>query len=198
MNRSYLKAIAVSLALAAGSAHAGTNLLDDGGFESVSIVPGDWLYFTHIGGWYAGESSDIEVRNHADGNAFEGNNFVELDTFFNSSMYQDVHTTAGQAYALSFAFQDRMGVPLESQGLEVRWNGQVIGSYNGATDWQVVRLTVNADSDVSRLEFRALGISDSYGTSLDAVSVTAVPEPHTYALLLGGLALVGACARRRR
>jgi hypothetical protein len=29
-------------------------------------------------------------------------------------------------------------------------------------------------------------------------SVAAVPEPETYAMLLGGLALVGAIARRRK
>ncbi|MFX9665008.1 FxDxF family PEP-CTERM protein [Acinetobacter baumannii] len=31
-----------------------------------------------------------------------------------------------------------------------------------------------------------------------ALSVTPVPEPETYALLLAGLGLIGAAARRRR
>lgn len=37
----------------------------------------------------------------------------------------------------------------------------------------------------------------SAGFDLDAVSITAVPEPETYALLAAGLGLVGAVARRR-
>ena len=38
----------------------------------------------------------------------------------------------------------------------------------------------------------ATGNSDSYGTSLDNVSVTAaIPEPSTYALMFGGLAAIG-------
>ena len=37
----------------------------------------------------------------------------------------------------------------------------------------------------------------SQGFDLDAVSITAVPEPSTYALLLAGLGVVGWCARRR-
>lgn len=39
---------------------------------------------------------------------------------------------------------------------------------------------------------------DNMGAMLDNVSVQAVPEPETYALLLAGLGLMGAVARRRR
>jgi hypothetical protein len=35
-------------------------------------------------------------------------------------------------------------------------------------------------------------------TSRALISVTAVPEPETYALMLGGMALLGLAARRRR
>jgi len=40
--------------------------------------------------------------------------------------------------------------------------------------------------------------ADNQGALLDRVSVTAVPEPETYGMLLGGLALLGVVARRRR
>ncbi len=39
---------------------------------------------------------------------------------------------------------------------------------------------------------------DNQGALLDRVSVAAVPEPETYAMLLGGLGLLGFVARRRR
>jgi hypothetical protein len=53
-------------------------------------------------------------------------------------------------------------------------------------------LTGNTD-----LTFAAIGTSDSLGTSLDNVSVTAVPEVETYAMMLAGLGLMGTIARRR-
>ncbi|MQA37188.1 PEP-CTERM sorting domain-containing protein [Rugamonas sp. FT29W] len=40
--------------------------------------------------------------------------------------------------------------------------------------------------------------TDRQGALLDRVTVTAVPEPETYGMLLGGLAVLGALARRRR
>jgi hypothetical protein len=39
---------------------------------------------------------------------------------------------------------------------------------------------------------------DNQGAILDQVTITAVPEPETYAMLLAGLAAVGFAARRRR
>ncbi|HEX5343453.1 MAG TPA: PEP-CTERM sorting domain-containing protein, partial [Duganella sp.] len=39
---------------------------------------------------------------------------------------------------------------------------------------------------------------DNVGALLDNVVITSVPEPTTYAMLLAGLGLMGAAARRRR
>jgi len=50
-----------------------------------------------------------------------------------------------------------------------------------------------ANADIRSISFKGLGVV------VDNVTVTAaVPEPQTYALLLAGLGLVGAAARRRR
>ena len=47
-------------------------------------------------------------------------------------------------------------------------------------------------SGATTLYFRASGLSDQLGSSLDQVSITsAVPEPQSYALMLGGIAAIG-------
>ena len=62
-----------------------------------------------------------------------------------------------------------------------------------------------ADAVSARLAFQSGGPADSMGMLLDNVSLVAgdvvtspVPEPETWAMLAGGLALVGATSRRRR
>jgi hypothetical protein len=41
-------------------------------------------------------------------------------------------------------------------------------------------------------------LNEEYRLRLSGVSVSPVPEPETYAMLLAGLGLVGAMARRRK
>ena len=70
----------------------------------------------------------------------------------------------------------------------------------GGTPIQWIHYSGIADvgsSGSATLTFSALGLSDMIGGSIDNVSVTAVPEPETAALLLAGLLVVGTAARRR-
>lgn len=45
---------------------------------------------------------------------------------------------------------------------------------------------------------RSLVFSGDLNAAVDNIAITAVPEPHTYALMLAGLAAVGFVARRKR
>jgi hypothetical protein len=54
-----------------------------------------------------------------------------------------------------------------------------------------------ATTNTTTLYFLSMQNS-AYGPALDNVSVTAVPEPESYAMLLAGLGLMGAIARRRK
>jgi len=198
----FTKSVAVIAALLAGQASAApVELINNGSFESIDgstvLTSGRWNIYNNITGW-TGIGHGIEVRNNVAGSAFDGKYFVELDTTANSAMQQSITTTAGQHYTLSFAFENRPGVKTSSEGIEVFWNGVSKGVYNNSTNWKLETLDLVGISGQSTLKFSAVGTSDSYGTSLDKVSlISAVPEPETYGMLLAGLALVGVVARRK-
>ncbi len=196
-------AIAALLSLSAAGAHAAvTNLLVNGSFEATAQGNGSWNIYNNLPGWTG--APNIELRNNVAGSAAEGKNYVELDTTGNSSMYQDVATQAGKHYQLTFFWSARPGTG-DTNDINVFWNGQQVSHLagsnpTGAHQWQQFSFDVVGGSNaLSRLTFAAAGRSDSLGGSLDNVSLTsAVPEPGEYAMLLGGLAMLGLMARRRK
>ncbi len=196
-----IKSVAIAALLASGSAFAApVELLLNGSFEANLQAAGTWANYNDLTGW-AGGPHGVELRNNVAGVAANGVNFVELDTNLNSSITQTVQTALGQQYTLRFQFQDRPGVASSSLGLAVDWGGaeidHVINSQHGG--WETRSYTLIGDGTAMKLKFVASGTSDSYGTSLDNVSLTsAVPEPETYAMMLAGLGLVGFAARRRK
>ena len=196
--------LAAVLAASVGAAHAGTtNLVVDGSFEDQLQAAGSWTVYSAINGWTTVGGSGIEVRNQVAGNAFDGANYVELDSTSNSAMAQTLTTVAGAQYSLSFAYAARAGVSAGSNPIEVLWNGlslaTVTANGNGQSGnaWQLFDYVVTG-SGSDTLGFRAVGVSDSYGGSLDAVTVTAVPEPSTYAMMFAGLVAIGFSLRGRR
>ena len=206
-------AIAAAIALASLSAFADTNLLVDGSFEDQTQAAGTWNVYSAIPGWTAVSPGQIEVRNDVAGTAKLGSNFVELDANFNSAMQQVVNTTAGDEYQLSFWYSSRPKgsfnglpggvVPAGSNGLSFDIGGGDVSVYNATenddpdNDWKLYTTTFTATGATTTLTFTATGTSDSYGTSLDGVVLTAVPEPGELSLLAAGLLLVGGLARRR-
>ena len=196
---------ATGLAVAAFGAQADTNLVQNGSFESNVMGSGNWGVFSNLVGWTGG-ANNIELRNNIAGTAQDGNNFVELDVSANSSMYQDIVGTG--LVNLSFFYSARPGVAAGSNGLSVQFGSfvdTVLVSVVGGAVHNWMQFTLNNfqldASGITRLKFSAIGNSDSYGGSLDNVSVTAVspvPEVETYAMLLAGLGLLGVASRRRR
>ncbi len=145
--------------------------------------------------------SNIELRNNVAGAAQHGVNYVELDTTDNMSMKQTV--TGSGLYELSFWYSAREGRAAGDNGLDFTFgslSGSLLGGVAGAASgnvWQHYTglVTLSGPTD---LIFSATGFSTSYGASLDNVSVTAVPEVETYAMLLAGLGLMGTIVRRRK
>jgi hypothetical protein len=85
-------------------ASAAVDLVTNGSFEIDSQASGTWNIYNSLTGWTG--SPNIELRNNVAGTAYEGGNFIELDTYSNSSLSQLLVGAPG-LYQLSFWYSAR-------------------------------------------------------------------------------------------
>jgi len=104
--------------------------------------------------------------------------------------------------AASAAFTGRMAA---DNSVVIKLNNQTISSAAGFTDWTGFASNGGFVSGVNKLDFVvsnwAQDSGNPTGLRVEFVSssvMAAVPEPETYAMMLGGLALLGVTARRRK
>lgn len=190
----------LSLALFAPAAHAG--LVMNGGFET-----GDFSGWTQSD-WF------IDTTNPNSGvyDASTGCGGVSCTTVGDPNsayLYQDVATTVGTTYTLSF-FYNSGQLPTSASELLVLWGDPTAPSLSTVADFADIDTsgayvqytgTVMATSMTSQVEF--LGRQDLDFYYLDDVSLTVtttgptpkVPEPQTFWLMLGGGVLLYARSR---
>ncbi len=165
------------------STSAGAATIVNGSFEDNIVANGTWSIFADgtVNGWSSGpDTAGIEIRNNVAGAAYDGFNFIELDTTRNSVAYQALDTDLGALYTVSFAYSARPGVsgPADTNVISVFWNGGLLGTFGGinpsatTNNWVVHNVQVLGTGGLDQLRFAAAGTSDSYGGSLDAVSAS--------------------------
>lgn len=139
------------------------NLIVNGDFE---LGEHGWQSTHGVEASYAGSVYGVEGEGH-------GARVTELDTYTNTSLYQDLANLAqGEVIAVSFDFAKRAGLS-NNEGIEVLWNGEVVFSSSGdASAWKQKTLKLTAQAGSNRIEFKGTGHNDGLGYILDNVVAT--------------------------
>ena len=200
------KLIAITaLALMATTSQAAT--IVNGSFESGSFTAAGFDTLaagnTSITGWTIGGAGVDWIGNYWQ--ASNGNRSIDLSALSAGSLSQSFSTVIGQRYNVKF---DLAGNPDGGPALKqmvVTINDVDAATFDfttGATSranmgWIGNQYNFTATSTSSTLKFTSLTQTPS-GPALDNVSISAVPEASTWALLIAGFGMVGVSARRRR
>jgi len=178
------------------------NIVVNGSFENPVLPTGTYSLLSSIPGWTLASGPSIEIQNQVAGSQFDGQQFLELDSSGESSVYQDLETSPG-TYFLSFAFSPRPTVAVNS--IQVFWNGSLLDTVNASgtgladTQWITHTYTVTATENTTRLQFTGNGPSDSLGEYVDNVMVGSnVPEPASLLTVASACALLVACRIKRK
>ncbi|EJH63941.1 MARTX multifunctional-autoprocessing repeats-in-toxin holotoxin RtxA [Vibrio cholerae] len=139
------------------------NLIVNGDFE---LGEHGWQSTHGVEASYAGSVYGVEGEGH-------GARVTELDTYTNTSLYQDLANLAqGEVIAVSFDFAKRAGLS-NNEGIEVLWNGEVVFSSSGdESAWQQKTLKLTAQAGSNRIEFKGTCHNDGLGYILDNVVAT--------------------------
>ncbi|GGC91591.1 DUF642 domain-containing protein [Undibacterium terreum] len=211
------KLLALTALVCASAASSAANIVTNGGFEA-NKFDGSWTTMSSITGWTSTGAFEVQKGSNSGGLnvfdvAYEGVQYLELNSDGLTTVSQSLHTTAGGLYDLSFVFSGRSDTPSgAASSMEVFWGNLDLGKITAAANsgWVAYDFSnLQALSDNTTLSFKSLGptSASSYGSYLDAVSVNSlgksaaastVPEPATLASMSLGLGMLAFASRRRK
>lgn len=199
--------LAGAAAIAPGQVMAAESLIN-GGFEA-PIVAGPCCVTsppTAIPGWTPTPNVNVVAGTFSSsaGNlAKEGNQYLDLvGEGGQGSISQSFATIIGQVYNLNFWYSHNLFSGLNSASARLSAGSLSdsithTGGTNANLNWVHYSNTFTANANTTTLSFVNTAGAANEGVFLDAVSVVAVPEPSTWALLILGFGLVGGAMRRR-
>lgn len=211
LKRLTLTLAAALLAMAPALSQASTNLVANGSFENVPFAmsgyDGSYCYLNsatytcaaQLPGW---EGSVAPMMTSTSG-AWSATKNTPSDLFQiglqnNSFIGQSVAVASAGSYLLSWSDAGRPGYGTEHY--QVSFGGTVLDTLTtvGGQGWSLHSATFTAGIGTQLLTFQGLNTSGDSTAFIDNVSLTAaVPEPSTWALMMGGIAGLGFMSRRR-
>ena len=216
--------VALAFLTMSGSALAAPNLVTNGSFETTTLT-GKGTFAGNVTGWGGGSNlTYLDFPGTADNGTYlsvygpfpsvspDGGNFVEADglTTYSSAITQSINgLTVGTRYNVSFyqaAGQQATfkGPTTErwqvSLGSDTQLSSMFSLPQGGVGPWQQQVLTFTATAVSEVLSFLAVGSPTGAPpiSFLDGVSLTAVPEPASMAMLGASLVGFGMMRQRRR
>lgn len=205
-------------AFLATSAHAATNMVRNGSFENGITIVGQTILGaeddTSINNWtVAAQGVTYNDNNAIDGwDASAGVRSVELSTGVGSGgVFQKImNFNVGRTYRLAF---DVSANPYDTnfRPRDARVRFSVTGNNTGFFDYQLQNVNTQSNMLYERVTFdwqatarvQQIGLRNAvnpflgYGVVVDNVSVFAVPEASSWAMLIVGFGLIGVAQRRR-
>jgi Ca2+-binding RTX toxin-like protein/carbon monoxide dehydrogenase subunit G len=154
-----------------------TNLIVNGSFETAVVGDNSNQLFNAVTGWTA-DTGQIQIKGDGYGGQYadEGTQFADLDADTGvDSFHQDIQTTNGQSYQLSFDAEGRSGYAATTQTVNVYWNGTLIDSFDpSGTSYQTHTYSVVGTGGLDRLTFaESSADNDTIGAAIDNVTLFA-------------------------
>ena len=171
----------------------GENLVANGSFEDYTVSYNNCYQTKTLSGWTTEYASGIDIKkNNNYYSAADGNTWLELEGYRNSSISQQIDTETGKQYQISFDYKGHSQASAYNNKIEVYWNGELIDTVteqgsqyssccysscnnSGSNQWKTYTYTLEAGSgDLTGLTFKSVGGSYKVGGQLDNVEVREV------------------------